>query len=305
VGNCLAMLGKTAFAIGGISLKTAISNEELQASLHAWRQAGDSVAFVPTMGALHQGHLDLVTQARSIAKRVVVSIFVNPAQFGPSEDFASYPRTTEQDSALLRAKGIDLLFLPDVFTIYPEGFQTVVSNNSLSSILCGAKRQGHFDGVLTVVLVLLGLVRPDFLIMGKKDFQQVHLVDRMVRDLRLGIRVVPMETTREADGLAMSSRNRYLQPEERSVAPKIYESLKAAQDAFRSGERRVERIVEAFTSVIALHGLLQLEYCEVRRKRNLELFQGEMDSDGVLFAAARLGAARLIDNIELLQGDSH
>lgn len=286
-------------------MKTAISREELAETIGRWKAAGDSIAFVPTMGALHQGHLELITHAKSIASRVVVSIFVNPAQFGPTEDFAAYPRTVERDSALLRAKGLDLLFLPDVSSIYPEGFQTTVNNKELSTILCGKVRPGHFEGVLTVVHVLLRLVQPNLLVMGKKDFQQIYLVDRMVQDLALNVRVVPVETVRELDGLAMSSRNRYLTPAEREVAPKIFEGLSAAKAAFLLGENRPHKIIEAFCKAIDSSEQLRLEYCEIRRIRNLGEFSDHVDSDAVVLAAVRLGTARLIDNIELRRGDSN
>jgi pantoate--beta-alanine ligase len=271
---------------------------DLRAQVAQWRRAGLRIALVPTMGNLHAGHLDLVRRARERAERTVVSIFVNPLQFGEGEDFAAYPRTLEGDRRALVGAGADLLFAPGVGEVYPGGLatQTRVEVPGLSDILCGASRPGHFRGVATVVCKLLNMVQPDLAVFGEKDFQQLLVIRRMVADLSMPVEVLGAPTRREADGLAMSSRNGYLTPEERRRAPRLYRALEEAAAALRRGEPRAE------AQRRALAGLREdgfaPDYLEVRRAADLGV-PGPEDRDLVILAAGRLGAARLIDNLRV------
>jgi pantoate--beta-alanine ligase len=264
------------------------------------RRAGKRVAFVPTMGNLHAGHLKLIQVARERANFVVASIYVNPMQFGPQEDFASYPRTPDEDKRGLSGAGTDLLFMPTTEVIYPRGVaaQTVVEVPGLGDILCGAFRPGHFRGVTTVVNRLFNLVQPDVAVFGKKDYQQLKLIRLMVSDLGLPIEIVGVETMREADGLAMSSRNNYLRPDERKRAPRLYGVLCDLRDEMlRTGEIPWE--AEA-------HGLDRLqrkgfraEYVSIVRQSDLAA-PTRGDRELVILAAAWLGRTRLIDNVEVI-----
>ncbi len=257
------------------------------------------VAFVPTMGNLHAGHRFLMEQAHLYADAVVASIYVNPLQFGPTEDFAAYPRTPEADIALLRAAGVDVLFLPDEKEIYPRGrqAQTIVEVPGLSDILCGAARPGHFRGVTTVVARLFNLVTPDIALFGKKDYQQWLLIRLMVRDLGLPIEILGVDTVRAEDGLALSSRNSYLSAPERATAPRLYGVLRAlAEGIIKTG--RVAEGVEANASDRLKRAGFQPDYVSIRRRSDLAI-PSDQDSALVILAAARLGRARLIDNIEL------
>jgi len=270
----------------------------LRRRVRTWRQAGDQIALVPTMGNLHAGHLRLVREARAYAQRTVVSIFVNPMQFGPQEDFAAYPRTPERDRALLETEATDLLFAPSVATVYPRPpeEQTRVEVPGLSAILCGSSRPGHFVGVATVVCKLFNMVQPDLAVFGEKDYQQLLVIRRMTEDLCLPVSILGVPTVREADGLALSSRNAYLLPEERTRAPALRRALGHAADALRAGlavaeaERKgVQELTEAG---------LQPDYVSVRRALDLAP-PGPTDADLVVLAAAWLGRARLIDNLRL------
>ncbi len=270
----------------------------LRATVAAWRREG-RIAFVPTMGNLHAGHLTLVHEARKLADRVAVSIFVNPLQFGAGEDFASYPRTFERDRELLLDAGVDLLFAPTSELMYPRpaALQTRVEVPGLSDLLCGASRPGHFVGVATVVCKLFNMVQPNVALFGRKDYQQLAVIRRMTEDLDLPVRVVGVPTVREADGLAMSSRNGYLTPEERALAPALYRVLQEAAAVIQRGSRDFAAVEHR--SVAALQGAgLRPDYFSVRRAADLHPAQPE-DSDLVLLAAAYLGKARLIDNLEL------
>ena len=268
----------------------------LRARIANWRRAGQQVAFVPTMGNLHAGHLALVREALRLADRVVVSIFVNPLQFGPTEDFGAYPRTLEQDRALLEAAGTHLLFAPPVAAVYPRGQaeQTRVEVPGISDILCGASRPGHFVGVATVVCKLFNMVQPDLAIFGEKDFQQLLVIRLMTEDLSLPVGIRGLATVREPDGLAMSSRNGYLTHEERARAPALYQTLLRAGERLRAGVviPEVERLA-AGEIVAAGFGP---DYFSVRRSGDLGP-AGIEDRDLVVLAAARLGRARLIDNL--------
>lgn len=268
----------------------------LRRQLAAWRQQGQRIALVPTMGNLHRGHLYLVEQARALAERSIVSIFVNPLQFGPGEDFNSYPRTLEADSDKLRETGLDLLFAPSTAEVYPHGMEgmTQVEVPYLSAILCGASRPDHFQGVATVVTKLLNMVQPDVALFGEKDRQQLMVIRRLVADLNIPVEVVGVPTVREADGLAMSSRNGYLSAAERAIAPTLYTVITAAAERLRAGERHYTAIEEAAQAALEAAGFRH-DYFKVRRAEDLGE-PSENDTELLIVAAAWLGRARLIDN---------
>ena len=242
-----------------------------------------TVAMVPTMGALHAGHMKLVEAAKAQARHVVVSIFVNPTQFAPTEDLSTYPRREAEDAAMLAAAGVAILWAPDVATMYPDGFATTISVAGVSEGLCGASRPGHFDGVATVVNKLFGQVRPDIALFGEKDWQQLQVIRRMVADLDLGIDIIGVPTEREADGLAMSSRNAYLSAAERKAAVALPQALSAAADAYARGDDESIILATARTAIAAAG--FTIDYVERRENR--------------LLAAARMGSTRLIDNFPL------
>lgn len=268
---------------------------ELRSLLHGWRLSMQRIAFVPTMGNLHAGHLELVKAARKRADKVVVSIFVNPTQFGPNEDFATYPRSEEQDVEQLNGAATDLLFLPTIETIYPEVSQTRISVTGLSTLLCGSHRPGHFEGVALVVCKLLNIVQPDCLLLGEKDFQQLTIIRRMVADLNMPLDVIGIPTVREADGLAMSSRNAYLSAREREVAPMLYRCLCLVRDAIQSSNPDVQKLLDE--KVINLQQLgFAVDYLHLCRRDNL-LPAADQDNALILLGAVRLGKTRLIDNI--------
>jgi pantoate--beta-alanine ligase len=276
----------------------ARTQDELRRTIDGWRAAGERIGFVPTMGALHAGHLSLVRLAREHVTRVVASVFVNPAQFGPSEDFNRYPRQPEKDGSMLEEAGCDLLFLPDVATIYPPGNATFVEPAGAAEGLEGACRPGHFRGVATVVCALFNLVRADIAVFGEKDAQQLAVIRQMVRDLHLPVEIVPGPTVREADGLAMSSRNAYLSSEERRAAAVLHRSLRAAEAAISQGERRGDAVRERLREVLNTEPLARVEYAEVVDAdsfRPVETLRGRL----VLPLAVRIGGTRLIDNIRL------
>jgi pantoate--beta-alanine ligase len=275
----------------------------LRQQIAAWRQEGDTIGFVPTMGALHEGHLSLLRLARGVAKRVVVSVFVNPTQFGPGEDFDLYPRQLGSDSAMLESAGCDLLFAPDVGTLYPSGHSTFVDPGGPAHGLEGERRQGHFRGVATVVSALFLLVRPDAAVFGEKDAQQLAVVRQLTRDLHFGIEIVSAPTVREADGLAMSSRNAFLSVEERRAATVLYRALQAGAAAIGAGERRADEVRNVMRRVMGGEPLASLDYAEVV---DAETFQPAAALAGriVLPIAARLGHTRLIDNIQLTVADT-
>jgi pantoate--beta-alanine ligase len=270
---------------------------ELRDRVNQWRRSGERVAFVPTMGNLHAGHGSLVTEARKRAQRVVVSVFVNPLQFGPNEDYASYPRTPEEDRHLLEALGVDVLFVPEVADMYPHGQATTarVQVPELDSILCGAFRPGHFTGVATIVTKLLNLVQPDIALFGEKDFQQLMIIRRATDDLCMPIEIVGVATTREADGLAMSSRNRYLSTDDRAVAPNIFAELDSARKQIESGSRNFEALERSGFEALKSVGF-RPDYFSIRDSSNLAA-PSPQSSEVVILVAARIGRARLIDNV--------
>jgi pantoate--beta-alanine ligase len=280
-------------------LRTVITREELREQLAEWRQAGDHVALVPTMGNLHEGHLGLVKLAREHAERVVVSIFVNPSQFEPGSDYAQYPRTLDLDKRRLKRARADLLFAPGVDAVYPTGIETAtrITVPKLSEELCGAFRPGHFDGVTSVVARLFGLVMPDVAVFGEKDFQQQLLIRRMVEDLHWTTRIVTAPTERDDDGLACSSRNQYLTDSERRIAPALYQELRRVALALESGNRHYAELEGGAMAALSEKGFAP-EYVSIRRAENLD--PPDRDTDElVVLAAARLGKARLIDNVRV------
>ena len=258
-----------------------------------------TVGFVPTMGFLHEGHLSLVDVARKAADSAVASLFVNPLQFGPSEDLAAYPRDEARDLRLLEERGADLVFAPSAEEMYPGGSPEVrVVPGAMADRLCGAHRPGHFEGVLTVVAKLLGLVRPHCAVFGRKDFQQAVLIRRMVVDLELGVRVLTAPIVREPDGLAMSSRNSYLGDEERLHAVGLVEGLRAAAQAYEAGQKSADVLLKAVVDAVDAREHLRLQYAELVDPDNLEGL-GEARPGAVLAVAAFCGETRLIDNVEL------
>jgi pantoate--beta-alanine ligase len=264
-----------------------------------WRAEGRRIAFVPTMGNLHPGHVSLIEAARSHGDRFVASIFVNPMQFGPNEDFAHYPRTPSQDAHMLAAAGCDLMFMPDVLEIYPNGSEraTRIEVPGLSSVLDGEFRPGHFEGVATVVAKLFHIVEPDVAVFGEKDFQQLTIIRRLVADLCMPITIIAAPTVRDPDGLAMSSRNQYLTDEERHQAPVIHQALLAAVARLRAGDRDFAAIERSGLEALERAGF-RPDYFSIRRADDL----GSPDANArhlVVLTAARLGRARLIDNLQL------
>ena len=272
--------------------------EELRREVGRWRKEGKRVGFVPTMGALHEGHLSLVGLARGHADHVVASVFVNPTQFGPNEDFTRYPRQPERDAGMLEQAGCDLLFLPEVETMYPPGNTVFVDLGSPSEGLEGHFRPGHFRGVATVVALLFNLVQPDVAVFGEKDAQQLAVVRKLVRDLHFPVEIVAAPTIREEDGLAMSSRNAYLSAEERRAAAVLSRSLRAAEAAIAAGERRGDEVRRILSRMLNSEPLARVEYAEVV---DAETFQPVETLKGrlVLPLAVRVGGTRLIDNLQL------
>ncbi|MBI3344007.1 MAG: pantoate--beta-alanine ligase [Gammaproteobacteria bacterium] len=286
-------------------MQTVKTISALRAELAPWRVKGERIAFVPTMGNLHAGHLKLVEIAKKQAKRVVVSIFVNPLQFGQKEDFASYSRTFEEDSSILSENSVDVLFAPEPEEIYPESLATLtrVEVPGLSDILCGASRPGHFRGVAMVVNKLFNIVQPDLAVFGEKDYQQLLIIRRMVKDLAMPVEIVGVPTVREPDGLALSSRNGYLSAEERRQAPQLYQALCAVRYQLMKGKGCDLAAAEEVGLVWLRNAGLRPDYLSVRRAQDLGP-AGADDRNVVILAAAWLGTTRLIDNLQVtLQGD--
>jgi len=280
-------------------MQTIAHIDSLRKQIKQWRDEGQSIAFVPTMGNLHAGHIALVENARQHAAHVVVSIFVNPTQFGPNEDFNSYPRTEQQDQEKLRACGADLLFLPSVSEMYPHPLQTQISVSDLSVLHCGASRPGHFDGVALVVCKLLNIVLPDLLFLGEKDYQQLQIIRTLVTDLNIPVQVHGIATIREADGLAMSSRNGYLSATERQTAPMLYQALCAVRDGILAGQDNFSELVTQQEQLLRSAGFA-LDYFQVCSAIDLLPATGE-DKQLVILVAAKLGKTRLIDNVHFIR----
>lgn len=268
---------------------------EMQLFSREARRGGRSIAFVPTMGFLHEGHASLMREGRKRADILVTSIFVNPTQFGPSEDFAAYPRDLERDTAVAAAAGVDVIFAPQAADMYPTGFQTYVNTEELTLPLCGASRPGHFRGVTTVVAKLLNIVMPHAALFGRKDFQQLAVIRRMVADLNMDVEIIGMPIVRETDGLALSSRNAYLSPEERKNALSLSRALREAQGLFADGERSVSVLRERVLHLLGEVPGAVIDYADFRDMNTLEAV--ETASEQTLLAlAVKIGKTRLIDN---------
>ncbi len=280
-------------------MRTYTTNAQLQRAIRDKRAQGQTIAFVPTMGNLHEGHLELVRKARERCDVVVVSIFVNPMQFGQNEDLDAYPRTLMADKEKLFAEGVQILFAPTAEEIYPEGLgvQTAVSVPMLSDTLCGASRPGHFTGVATVVTKLFNIVQPDVAVFGEKDFQQLSIIRKMVKDLCLPIEIVGVPTARAEDGLALSSRNGYLTPEQREKAPELNRILMEVRDAIACGFDNYSEL-EAHARLKLIQAGFEPDYFEIRDARTLAEVTPDTEEVAIL-AAAKLGKPRLIDNVRL------
>lgn len=271
----------------------------LRESVRSWRKSDQRIGLVPTMGSLHEGHLSLLAQARAHADRVIATVFVNPLQFGPGEDYERYPRTPEEDQRVLAEAGCDLLFVPGVREIYPDAGRsgTRVSVEALSGILCDRFRPGHFDGVATVVAKLFGIVQPDVAVFGEKDYQQLAVIRRMTADLDIPVEIIGAPTVRAEDGLAMSSRNRYLSSAERAVAPRIYATLRAVAEGIEAGRRDLDALAAWGEQQLGAAGM-RTDYFEIRDAATL-LEPSAKTRELVILTAARLGKARLIDNLRV------
>lgn len=280
-------------------IKIIHTPQELAALLADWRGRKTRIGLVPTMGALHAGHLSLLAQAKENADRVIASIFVNPTQFGPNEDLDKYPRHETRDIAKLDAMGVHAVYLPKTEVMYPAGYATTIHVAGVSEGLCGAKRPGHFDGVATVVAKLLLQVLPDVAVFGEKDYQQLRVIRRMVLDLNIPVSILSGATMREEDGLAMSSRNQYLSAEERAVAPKLYEILQRTKSQLNRQPDAVEKVLKSALEELLASGFAAVDYLELCDAENLQPLWG-LTRPARLLAAAYLGKTRLIDNIAVI-----
>lgn len=268
----------------------------LRARLAAERRAGRRIAFVPTMGALHAGHLSLIERCRADGHFTIVSIYVNPTQFGPGEDFQQYPRTLESDAALCKKAGVDVIFAPDHAEMYPPGDQTRVKPGSLADALCGPFRPGHFEGVCTVVAKLFDIVQPDAAYFGQKDAQQVAIIRRMARDLQMPVKIVTCPLIRDQDGLALSSRNARLEGQQRGQAVALYRSLCVARDLLAGGEVSLGKIIARMREILGQAGITHIDYLSIVDPE--ELTEAQLPARRVMVAGAvRIGTVRLIDNI--------
>ena len=283
-------------------MRIVTKSEDMQRLSIEYKRQGKTVGFVPTMGYLHEGHTSLINIARKHADIVVVSIFVNPIQFGPSEDYDRYPRDIKRDKEILEKMGVDIMFYPSVDDLYPKGFTTYVEVKGLSDKLCGRYRPGHFRGVTTVVAKLFNIVMPDIAVFGEKDAQQAIIIKRMVRDLNFPVKIIVGPTVREPDGLAMSSRNEYLTEEERKVAPAIYQSLLLAKNLVEQGERDASKIIAAMHEFLSKYDRIRVEYIEIVDKEELNPIERLEKGEALIAIAAYLGKARLIDNITVKVG---
>jgi pantoate--beta-alanine ligase len=268
---------------------------EMQDYSEYLRGKGEKIAFVPTMGYLHRGHVSLLQEGRKLGHCLVTSIYVNPAQFGPREDLSKYPRDFERDRKLCEDAGVDVIFCPSDQEMYPENYQTYVDLDKVTNHLCGLSRPGHFRGVATICTKLFNVVKPHVSVFGKKDFQQLIVIKRMVKDLNLDIEIIGRPTVRESDGLAMSSRNAYLRPEERESALSLSRGLKLARELFGSGERNAAIIIREVTQFIERHSHARIDYVKICDIETIEDVQW-IESEAVIALAVKVGIARLIDN---------
>jgi pantoate--beta-alanine ligase len=279
-------------------MKVITSVAGMKSLARQWKKEGKKVGFVPTMGYLHEGHLSLVRESKKRADVTVVSIFVNPAQFGPNEDFKKYPRDLEKDSAYLEQAGVDGLFYPDAAEIYPPGYRTYVEVHGLQDRLCGKSRPGHFRGVVTIILKLFDIVGPDLAFFGAKDAQQVLVIEKMAADLDLGTEVVTCPIVRDPDGLALSSRNAYLSSEERKAALVLSRSLRWAERAISAGERDAAKVIAGIRSLIEAEPLARVDYVEAVDPVDLDPV-AEIRGGVLIALAAFVGSTRLIDNLRV------
>lgn len=268
---------------------------DMQQRAEEFRLAGQTIALVPTMGFLHEGHLELMRVGKRQADKLLISIFVNPMQFGPTEDYGAYPRDTEGDLQKARSVGVDVVFCPEPDAMYEKGFQTLVRVKDLPEHLCGLSRPGHFDGVATVVAKLFSITRPHLAIFGQKDYQQLAVISRMVMDLNMDIQIVGVPTVREPDGLAMSSRNSYLEPEQRSSALCLKKGLDMARALVDRGEREASKIEQAVRTLIQSHPFTRVDYVSLCDPVTLAPVE-RLESETLLALAVRVGKTRLIDN---------
>lgn len=260
------------------------------------KKENKTIGFVPTMGCLHQGHLSLVREARRMSDYVIVSIFVNPKQFGPNEDYEKYPRDITKDAELLSQENVDYIFYPSVEEMYPENYKTYVIVEDLSDKLCGKTRPGHFRGVTTIVLKLLNIIQPNFAYFGQKDAQQTVIIKRMIKDLNLDTELIILPIVREPDGLAMSSRNLYLNPEERRAATILFKSLQKAKEVIKEGEKKSNKIIEEMKKIITTEPLAKIDYIEIVDLENLSPLKF-INKTALIALAVYIGETRLIDNI--------
>lgn len=277
-------------------METIESILEMKAWSSTTKAQGKKIAFVPTMGYLHKGHLELMKKAKERCPRVVTSVFVNPKQFGPSEDYQNYPRNLERDKELAEWAGTDVLFVPKAEEMYPEGYSTYVEVEGLSDVLCGASRAGHFKGVTTVVMKLINIVQPSEAFFGEKDAQQLIIIKKMIKDLNMDIKITPVPTIRETDGVALSSRNKYLNEEERKQAVCLYQSLMKAKEMIDAGERSSGKIKSGMEKIIKEKSLAEIDYIEIvdtDKLKKLDTLSGR----ALVALAIKIGKARLIDNI--------
>jgi len=282
-------------------MKQINSNREMQTFARESRRGGKSIALVPTMGFLHEGHLELMRKAREKADLVVVSIFVNPIQFGPNEDLDRYPRDLAGDLNKCDSVGVDIVFTPTPEEIYPDGFQTAVAVNKITQVLCGASRPNHFQGVTTVVGKLFNMTLPDFAFFGEKDFQQLAVIRRMVIDLNFPLEIIGVPIVRESDGLAMSSRNAYLPAQQRTEAPAIYKALSNARKFYNQGMNEAERLCKTVSEQLnkSIESDFKIEYIEIYDSNNLTRIESKISSPATILIAVNLGGTRLIDNLQL------
>ena len=277
-------------------MKTIRSIKEMVRFSREMRLQGKTIGFVPTMGALHQGHLSLIRKARQETAKVVVSIFVNPTQFQPKEDFKKYPRNLKRDSSLCKREGVDIIFYPDAKAMYPADYRTYVSVQGLSAVLCEKSRPGHFKGVATVVTKLFNIVCPDTAYFGQKDLQQAIIIKRMANDLNMPVKIKVMPTIREKDGLALSSRNVYLNEKERKDATVLYEALKKAKDLIKNGDTDTQSIIGQMRWTINERGIIKIDYISIVDLDNLEPIK-KITNNSLIALAVWVGRTRLIDNI--------
>ena len=276
-------------------METIESTKAMQEKCEALRMSGQTISLVPTMGFFHDGHLELMKAGKRLSDQMVVSIFVNPIQFGPSEDFEVYPRDMEGDLSKAQDVGADFVFCPSTEEMYPGGFQTIVAVQEVTKHLCGLSRPSHFEGVTTVVAKLFNITKPHLAIFGQKDYQQLTVISRMVEDLNMDIKIVGIPTVREPDGLAMSSRNNYLSPEERESALCLKKSLDLAENLFRQGEYNAEKIIAEVERLILSHASTEIEYVKICHSASLGDVK-TVEEKSLLALAVKVGQTRLIDN---------